>query len=155
MRTYLNIFFVAFLAIPVISRASRPIVSLRIGETFQITCTAVGIPTPEIVWRKNWGHIPAKCRTTSENGLGTLVCKNIQVEDQGAYSCEAISTKGSTFAFPDTILVVEQDQICPDGYFNEEAKTQDECIKCFCFGQTTECRSADLFTFQVKYKSIP
>lgn len=125
-------------------------VTLSIGETFEITCTAVGVPVPEIVWRKNWGHIPSKCRSISENGFGRLICENIQVEDQGAYSCEAINIKGPTFAVPDTILVIKQEKICPAGYFNNEARTQNECIKCFCFGQSVNCRSADLFIFQVR-----
>ena len=25
----------------------------------------MGIPTPEIVWRLNWGHVPEKCTMTS------------------------------------------------------------------------------------------
>ena len=25
----------------------------------------MGIPTPEIVWRLNWGHVPDKCSMTS------------------------------------------------------------------------------------------
>ena len=33
--------------------------------TFIINCTAMGIPTPEIVWRLNWGHVPEKCKMTS------------------------------------------------------------------------------------------
>lgn len=123
-------------------------VNLELGETFEITCTAVGVPTPEIVWRLNWGHIPPKCRTTSDNGYGTLTCPNIQVEDQGAYSCEVINIKGTVFAVPDTILVVNRNAVCPAGYFNEEARTEAECIKCFCFGQSTQCRSANLFIYQ-------
>lgn len=119
------------------------------GALFEISCTAVGVPTPEIVWRLNWGHVPAKCRSTSENGVGTLVCPDIQIEDQGAYSCEAINIKGTTFAVPDTILIVNQRTVCPPGYFNSEAHTASECIKCFCFGHTTTCHSADLYIYQV------
>ncbi|XP_072390117.1 basement membrane-specific heparan sulfate proteoglycan core protein isoform X26 [Diabrotica undecimpunctata] len=133
---------------PVISRPPPPMVSLNVGEIFEISCTAVGIPTPEIVWRLNWGHVPAKCRMTSSNGVGTLICENIQVEDQGAYSCEAINIKGATFAVPDTILSVKRDNPCRPGYFNVQARNEGECIKCFCFGHTSSCRSADLFTFQ-------
>nr|CAD7195790.1 unnamed protein product [Timema douglasi] len=127
-----------------------PMVNLNIGSVFTITCTAIGVPTPEVVWRLNWGHIPPKCTTTSSNGLGTLTCPDVQESDQGAYSCEAINTKGSTFAIPDSILVVNKpDSVCPRGYFNEEASTRSDCISCFCFGVTTECKSADLFTYQV------
>lgn len=54
-------------------------VTLREGETFYITCRTYGIPTPEVIWRFNWGHVPAKCRTTSVNGFGTLTCPGIAV----------------------------------------------------------------------------
>ena len=73
--------------------------------TFAINCTAMGIPTPEVIWRLNWGHVPDKCRQTStptlvgnNRALGVLECPDAQVYDQGAYSCEAINSKGSCFA---------------------------------------------------------
>lgn len=71
--------------------------------TFVINCTAMGIPTPEVIWRLNWGHVPDKCRQTStptvgNRALGVLECPDAQVSDQGAYSCEAINSKGSCFA---------------------------------------------------------
>nr|CAH7733355.1 unnamed protein product [Callosobruchus chinensis] len=133
---------------PVVYRPPPPMVNLVVGDRFEINCTAVGVPTPLIVWRLNWRHVPAKCRSHSENGVGTLVCDNIQVEDQGAYSCEAINIKGMTFAHPDTILMVTRDSLCRPGYFNVQARNERECIKCFCFGQTSTCRSADLFIYQ-------
>jgi hypothetical protein len=53
-------------------------------------------------------------------------------------------------AVPDTILVVKkQPSVCHAGYFNSEARSPAECISCFCFSVTTDCRSADLFTYQV------
>lgn len=126
-------------------------VNLNTGDIFIITCIAVGIPVPEVVWRLNWGHIPGKCKTTSVNGVGTLTCPDIQIDDQGAYSCEAINIRGSIFAIPDTILVVNQGRsVCPEGYFNEEARDANECINCFCFGVSSSCRSADLFTYQLQ-----
>ncbi|XP_060518138.1 basement membrane-specific heparan sulfate proteoglycan core protein isoform X3 [Cylas formicarius] len=133
---------------PVVSRPPPQMVKLQTGQTFEISCRAVGVPTPQIVWRLNWGHIPPKCKTRSNDGEGVLVCEDIQVEDQGAYSCEAINTRGTTFAVPDTILIVNQESVCRSGYFNVDARLESECIKCFCFGHTTSCRSADLFVFQ-------
>ncbi|XP_030745032.1 basement membrane-specific heparan sulfate proteoglycan core protein isoform X3 [Sitophilus oryzae] len=132
---------------PVISEHPIRMVRLSVGSLFQITCRAVGIPVPEIIWRLNWRHVPSTCRSTSVNGLGTLICENIQVEDQGAYTCEAISTLGSEMS-SDTILEVYQQSVCRPGYFNTEARQEGECIKCFCFGHATNCRSADLFIFQ-------
>lgn len=150
--SFVLICFIRFsnIANVVIAKPPPPMVQLSVGQVFIISCTAVGVPTPEVVWRLNWGHIPAKCSSTSINGVGTLTCPDIQIEDQGAYSCEAINIRGSIFAIPDTILVVDgAPSVCPRGTFNKEAHTSNECISCFCFGSTTECRSADLFTYQV------
>jgi len=125
-------------------------VVLEPGNILVLTCTAIGVPIPEINWRLNWGHIPAKCTMTSTNGTGTLTCPDMQSEDQGAYSCEALNVGGFVFAVPDAIVVVsEPHDVCPKGKFNSEAKVVDECISCFCFGVATECRSADLFTYQI------
>ncbi|XP_071582302.1 basement membrane-specific heparan sulfate proteoglycan core protein isoform X3 [Temnothorax nylanderi] len=127
-----------------------PMVVLVPGDMLVLTCTAIGVPIPEINWRLNWGHIPAKCTSVSTNGTGTLTCPDIQPEDQGAYSCEALNVGGFVFAVPDAIVVVkERGNVCPRGKFNSEAKTAEECISCFCFGVATECRSANLFTYQI------
>ncbi|KAJ8950523.1 hypothetical protein NQ318_015267 [Aromia moschata] len=115
---------------PVISRPPTPMLILNVGDTLEITCTAVGIPS------------------TSVDGFGELVCEDARVEDQGAYSCEAINIRGSVFAVPDTIVQVVSPGVCGPGYFNSEARTASECIKCFCFGHTSTCRSADLYTYQ-------
>ncbi|KAF5283747.1 hypothetical protein FQR65_LT02641 [Abscondita terminalis] len=135
----------------VIAKPPPPMVQLHVGEVFVITCTTVAVPTAEVIWRLNWGHIPEKCTTTSVGGFGTLTCPDIQVQDQGAYSCEAINILGSVFAVPDTILVViGGEPVCPKGTFNEEAHDSNECISCFCFGATSDCKSADLFIYQLQ-----
>lgn len=76
-----------------------------------------------------------------------------QEKDQGAYSCEGINSRGSTFAIPDTILTIKEPVntrgSCLRGTFNDLALTRSDCINCFCFGVSTQCKSANLFTFQV------
>lgn len=129
-----------------------PMITLNVGEVLVITCIAIGVPTPEINWRLNWHHIPPKCTMTSINGTGTLTCPDIQPEDQGAYSCEALNSNvRSVFAVPNAIVMVNKSvgDICPKGMFNSEARHIDECISCFCFGVATECHSANLFTYQI------
>lgn len=32
------------------------------GDTVRFTCVAIGVPTPIITWRLNWGHIPSSHR---------------------------------------------------------------------------------------------
>ena len=94
-----------FTAPPIIIVSPPPTVITEISHTFVINCTALGIPTPEIVWRLNWGHVPEKCRMTSSpiegsdgHAFGELTCPDAIDSDQGAYSCEAINSKGSCFA---------------------------------------------------------
>lgn len=71
--------YLVFLAKVTIQTPPPPMVVLEPGDLFTITCTAVGVPAPEVIWRLNWGHIPEKCNSSSVNGFGTLICPNIQV----------------------------------------------------------------------------
>ncbi|XP_045784357.1 basement membrane-specific heparan sulfate proteoglycan core protein-like isoform X5 [Maniola jurtina] len=123
---------------------------LNPGDTLTLRCEAVGVPTPLISWRLNWGNVPEKCTSTSVNGTGVLTCPNMQSDDSGAYSCEAMNNKGTIFAAPDAIVYVNRTaDVCPSGYFNSEARSESECIRCFCFGKSTQCQSADLFIFNM------
>ncbi|CAI4227289.1 unnamed protein product [Auanema sp. JU1783] len=76
------------------------------GDTFRLTCKAVGVPEPYINWRLNWGPVcePPRCLQSSEGGYGTLTVNNAQPADQGAYTCEAINVKGRVLATPDCIV---------------------------------------------------
>lgn len=38
------------------------------GQTVTFTCVAIGVPTPIINWRLNWGHIPVHPRCNSGGG---------------------------------------------------------------------------------------
>lgn len=87
---------------------------------------------------------------TSESGFGVLTCRDAQIIDQGAYSCEAINAKGSTFAVPDCIVVVKPAaDICIDEEFNSAAVSPADCVPCFCFGHTSECSSSNLYMAQL------
>ncbi|KAI5699533.1 hypothetical protein M8J75_004395 [Diaphorina citri] len=137
-----------------------PKVTLDIGATFVITCETVGVPTPLVSWRLNWNHIPAKCTTTSEDGVGTLTCPDIQESDQGAYSCEAINVRGPpVFATPDTILVVNRvmppSYQCKPGTFGEFATSQKDCLNCFGFGVAADCYPANLYVYILPYPLTP
>ena len=50
---------------PIIVVSPPAKVEVDVSYTFVINCTAMGIPTPEVIWRLNWGHVPDKCRQTS------------------------------------------------------------------------------------------
>ncbi|XP_058849388.1 basement membrane-specific heparan sulfate proteoglycan core protein-like isoform X4 [Acipenser ruthenus] len=121
------------------------------GETVTFSCSAVGVPTPIITWRLNWGHIPASARITmsSKNGQGTLVIRDVKDADQGAYTCEAINAKGMVFGIPDGVLMIEQGP-CPGGHFSIESNSR--CVSCFCFGITKSCQSARRYRNQIRLR---
>lgn len=96
--------------VPTIIKPPVPEIDVELNGTFTIYCEAVGVPTPLIVWRQNWGNIPSGDRVTvtSVGGRGTLVVKFARIEDAGAYTCEALNNRGSIFATPDAMVIVRR-----------------------------------------------
>nr|XP_045374403.1 basement membrane-specific heparan sulfate proteoglycan core protein [Camelus bactrianus] len=120
------------------------------GQTVTFTCVAIGVPTPIINWRLNWGHIPSHPRITmtSEGGRGTLTIRDVKEADQGAYTCEAMNARGMVFGIPDGVLeLIPQRGPCPDGHFYLEHSAS--CLPCFCFGITNVCQSSRRFRDQI------
>ncbi|XP_068395211.1 basement membrane-specific heparan sulfate proteoglycan core protein isoform X3 [Eschrichtius robustus] len=123
------------------------------GQTVTFTCVAIGVPTPIINWRLNWGHIPSHPRVTmtSEGGRGTLTIRDVKEADQGAYTCEAMNARGMVFGIPDGVLeLIPQRGPCPDGHFYLEHSAS--CLPCFCFGITTMCQSSRRFRDQIRLR---
>ncbi|XP_078281510.1 basement membrane-specific heparan sulfate proteoglycan core protein [Rhinoraja longicauda] len=128
-------------------------VMVKRGATVVLNCMAAGVPTPIITWRLNWGHIPITSRvtTTSQNGRGTLVIRDVKESDQGAYTCEAINAKGMIFAIPDAILILKSNPgLCPEGQFNVEGTLR--CIPCFCLGLTRNCVPTSRYRNQIRLR---
>ncbi|KAL7676000.1 hypothetical protein ACOME3_002259 [Neoechinorhynchus agilis] len=157
---------------------------ITVGETLTLQCTARGTPTPFINWRLNWGHV---CRDGSNRCVishdvdryepdvvtGTLTVKNVVKADSGAYSCEAINTKGFDFAIPDAFVRVTVGsgqpqcnavgtlkevsgscvcklniigaycQQCKPGYYYPSNENPHGCASCFCSGVSKDCVSDD------------
>ncbi|XP_058409147.1 basement membrane-specific heparan sulfate proteoglycan core protein isoform X9 [Diceros bicornis minor] len=123
------------------------------GQTVTFTCVAIGVPTPIINWRLNWGHIPSHPRVTvtSEGGRGTLTIRDVKEADQGAYTCEAMNARGMVFGIPDGVLeLIPQRGPCPDGHFYLEHSAS--CLPCFCFGITSVCQSSHRYRDQVRLR---
>ncbi|CAH1240507.1 HSPG2 [Branchiostoma lanceolatum] len=138
---------------PSVQTPPADLVQVEEGSTVTLTCEAVGNPTPIISWRLNWGHVGQPPRVTQEyaGGRGTLTIRDVRKSDQGAYTCEAINNKGSIFAVPDAVLAIrEPEGACSSpGTFNAAAVTTSECLQCFCFGVSQNCRSSDYYRFQL------
>uniref|UniRef100_A0A8C8S4Q0 Heparan sulfate proteoglycan 2 n=1 Tax=Pelusios castaneus TaxID=367368 RepID=A0A8C8S4Q0_9SAUR len=123
------------------------------GQTVRFRCVAVGVPTPIITWRLNWGHIPASRRVSisSENGHGTLTIRDVKEADQGAYTCEAINARGMVFGIPDGVLsLTPRHGPCPEGHFYVEGTSK--CLPCFCFGITTSCHGTSRYRDQIRLR---
>ncbi|XP_020951152.1 basement membrane-specific heparan sulfate proteoglycan core protein isoform X14 [Sus scrofa] len=123
------------------------------GQTVTFTCVAIGVPTPIINWRLNWGHIPSHPRVTvtSEGGRGTLIIRDVKEADQGAYTCEAMNARGMVFGIPDGVLeLIPQRGPCPDGHFYLEQSAS--CLPCFCFGVTNVCQSSRRFRDKIRLR---
>ncbi|KAG6921955.1 heparan sulfate proteoglycan 2 [Chelydra serpentina] len=123
------------------------------GQTVRFRCVAVGVPTPIITWRLNWGHIPANRRVSisSENGHGTLTIRDVKEADQGAYTCEAINARGMVFGIPDGVLsLTPRRGPCPEGHFYVEGTSK--CLACFCFGITTACHGTSRYRDQIRLR---
>ncbi|XP_068997552.1 basement membrane-specific heparan sulfate proteoglycan core protein isoform X4 [Embiotoca jacksoni] len=123
------------------------------GATVMFSCQAVGVPTPIITWRLNWGHIPVSSRIsmTNENGRGTLTIRDVKEADQGAYTCEAINAKGLVFGIPDGVLTLTSNPNpgnCPDGHFSVNGR----CVSCFCAGISKNCKSTGRYRNQISLR---
>uniref|UniRef100_A0A8C7RFH9 Heparan sulfate proteoglycan 2 n=1 Tax=Oncorhynchus mykiss TaxID=8022 RepID=A0A8C7RFH9_ONCMY len=136
---------------PTVTNPPEESIEAERGETVTFNCVAVGVPTPIITWRLNWGHIPISGRIsmTSENGRGSLTIRDVKEADQGAYTCEAINAKGLVFGIPDGVLSLTQKPgNCPDGHFSVEGR----CISCFCFGITKNCGNTGRYRNQINLR---
>ncbi|KAI5608977.1 contactin-1a precursor, partial [Silurus asotus] len=63
-----------------------------VGQNITLECFALGNPIPQIKWRKVDGELPVYHEISKAGGL--LRIFNVQYEDEGAYKCEAINSKG-------------------------------------------------------------
>lgn len=104
-----------YLEKPSIVRGPVRNLTIALGRTFRIECEASGFPAPYINWRLNWGHVceEPRCVSTNDNGKGVLTIIDARQSDAGAYSCEALNSKGRVFAIPDAIVYVQSSSVPP------------------------------------------
>lgn len=142
---YMSLLFSLRSAAPIITVPPVAEIEVELGSTFTIICEAVGVPTPLIVWRLNWGNIPSgdRVEVISEEGRGRLTVSDARYEDAGAYTCEAINTRGSIFAIPDALVIVRRKLGCCCCHWslllvalNCSRITQDYCFCILCFSFT-------------------
>ncbi|XP_058494918.1 obscurin isoform X3 [Solea solea] len=88
--------------------------STDVHSTITLVCIVDGKPS-KVRWLKNGTQITNdhRCRVeTTENGVCTLVIKNLKTNDTGIYACEVMNTFGMT-SYNGNITVVEPLQPVP------------------------------------------
>uniref|UniRef100_A0A8C6WW58 Contactin 1 n=1 Tax=Neogobius melanostomus TaxID=47308 RepID=A0A8C6WW58_9GOBI len=94
--------------IPLVPLAERPIrkypadfkvkfpdTTAMVGQNITLECFALGNPVPEIRWKKLDGPMPANHEVRMAGAH--LHLNNVQIEDAGAYQCEALNSKGKDY----------------------------------------------------------
>jgi len=130
---------------PEVTELPRRFVNATEGDEVILHCKSIGFPTPVVTWRLNWDNVPSPPRVTmtSVDGTGTLTIRNIQLSDQGAYSCQAINAVGTKLATPDSIVSVtpKAKQACLEGEYLAVDYYGDElCKPCWCSGLSSDCK---------------
>ncbi|XP_058465056.1 roundabout homolog 2-like isoform X2 [Malaya genurostris] len=72
-------------------------ITVLVGQRVQFQCTVGGDPHPQILWKKENGHIPVGRAEILEEDR-SLVIKNVAQDDQGMYICEAHNSVGQISA---------------------------------------------------------
>uniref|UniRef100_A0A8C6L964 Ig-like domain-containing protein n=1 Tax=Nothobranchius furzeri TaxID=105023 RepID=A0A8C6L964_NOTFU len=80
---------------PVVTVALGKILT-AIGETTVMTCSATGIPQPEIRWYKGDTQFHSSSHLEVDMKGGTLTIKQTQIDDAGDYTCDAVNAAGSS-----------------------------------------------------------
>lgn len=81
------------------------------GETANLKCSVKGKPTPEVVWMKNGHEIEEESGRVyvAYNGYECgLTIKEIGVEDEARYSCEATNVHGRSSTYARLAVVTDR-----------------------------------------------
>ncbi|XP_042267898.1 contactin-1a-like isoform X2 [Thunnus maccoyii] len=94
--------------IPLVPLAERPIrkypadlkvkfpdTTALVGQNITLECFALGNPVPEIRWKKLDGELPLNHEVRMAGAH--LHLYNVQFEDAGTYTCEALNSKGKDY----------------------------------------------------------
>ena len=70
-----------------------------VGETAELECKSRGVPTPVIMWKKNYQpiHFPSNPRY-AQKSTGSLQISRSQKGDSGKYTCVVTNSVGSKSA---------------------------------------------------------
>ncbi|XP_015786511.1 basement membrane-specific heparan sulfate proteoglycan core protein-like isoform X2 [Tetranychus urticae] len=126
------------------------------GSNVTLTCRAFGKPLPVITWLFNDKviEITPRISWTNHDGFGLLIIRSVVLDDQGNWTCVASNSKGSIKGHNDCRLTIKnRSGSCYPPYFNDQAQSQFDCLRCHCFGITDTCYSSSLKITQIPLTS--
>uniref|UniRef100_A0A8C4QDT7 Contactin 1 n=1 Tax=Eptatretus burgeri TaxID=7764 RepID=A0A8C4QDT7_EPTBU len=74
------------------------------GQTLQLECFALGNPTPHITWKRRDKPLASRARLLS--GGAVLEIPDVQLEDEGLYTCTASNSMGSQMTNGEVVVNV-------------------------------------------------
>lgn len=93
-------FFQQFLADPEIisPNSGSQTQSVKLGQSWNITCQATGNPTPTVEWKRKNGNKSMSSREPGSSGV-VLTIDSVVKDDLGIYFCVALNSKNVAYAY--------------------------------------------------------
>jgi len=98
--TVVFFFFQQFLADPEIisPNSGSQTQSVKLGQSWNITCQARGNPTPTVEWKRKNGNKSMSSREPGSSGV-VLTIDSVVEDDLGIYFCVALNSKNVAYAY--------------------------------------------------------
>ncbi|XP_050683338.1 uncharacterized protein LOC126978524 isoform X2 [Leptidea sinapis] len=87
------------------------LLKVLVGETAKLGCYFKGNPRPEIIWMKNGHEIEEGCprfETLQRGNECLLTIKDVQIDDEGRYSCEASNVHGRASTYSRMAVITDK-----------------------------------------------
>lgn len=62
-------------------------IKVQVGHQVELACVVVGVPEPTVSWTKDNRNFPV-------SHDGTLILRDVKLDDEGIYTCTASNTAG-------------------------------------------------------------
>ncbi len=86
-------YLLLYTGVPVVTPAA---ITVEEGDTVTLTCTAEGVPAPQIMWYRGPNQITEATLSRATLTTTTLTISDIRLSDDDYYRCRAVFAQGET-----------------------------------------------------------